>query len=100
MTTQLLQDFYTQLQPLKFPLSCANLDEISFELTKDNMEKIETFFNNNYVLLSLITGITPLEHVHFDYTNVCSSSNQRLMFHVHSICTVVENKVKQVLAEN
>ena len=60
------------------------------EIHINNFKELENWYNNNYLLWSLLTGIN-LTDVHFLNQE---DSDQRLVLHIYSICHLVYLKFK------
>ena len=60
------------------------------EMNIKNLKELENWYNNNYLLWSLLTGIN-LTDVHFENQE---ESDQRLVLHIYSVCHLVYLKFK------
>jgi len=53
--------------------------------TQENLQRIEDWFNQSYLIVSLITAV-PLTSLHFNFeTGIEAGENQKILMHIYSV---------------
>jgi hypothetical protein len=85
MLKQLEKELLKQLE--LFEIENDDQDEITFVATKEHLKKIETFWNDNYIIPALIVGL-PMESIHFDTNDTVQIQMNLRYIYSQLLCTL------------
>lgn len=85
MLKKLEKELLKQLE--LFEIENKDEDEITFLATKEHLKKIETFWNDNYLMPALIVGL-PMESIHFDTNDSVQIQMSLRYIYLQLLCTL------------